>query len=141
MSDTFEILQEKLIRMSQYIAELKQFSAYTYEEYTGDIKIKYSVERLLQLIVDLALDINNIILSYLKKPPASDYFNSFIELAEADVLPSEFAAKIAPATGLRNRLVHQYEKINDKIVYDCIGTTIIDFTRYMAIINGFIGFQ
>jgi hypothetical protein len=66
MSDTFEVLQEKLIKMSQYITELKQLSAYTYEEYADDMKIKYSVERLLQLIIDLALDINNMILSYLK---------------------------------------------------------------------------
>lgn len=39
----------------------------TYQDYVKDLLPKYAVERLIHLIVDLALDINNIILSYLKK--------------------------------------------------------------------------
>ncbi|MCM8901062.1 DUF86 domain-containing protein [Caldicoprobacter algeriensis] len=96
------------------------------------------MERLIQLIVDLALDINNILLSYMGKPPASDYFNSFIELAECGVLDSKFAADIAPSSGLRNRLVHEYDKINDKIVYESIDKIIDMYVLYMQAINKFI---
>ena len=96
---------------------------------------KYAVERLIQLIVDLALDINNIILAYLQKPPASDYFNSFIDLAECGVLPESLAVKIAPSTGLRDRLVHEYETINDRIVFESISETIEQYIIYMKEIN------
>ena len=56
--------------------------------------------------------------------PASDYFNSFINLIELEVLNEDFANEIAPSTGLRNRLVHEYERINDEIVYNNIDKTI-----------------
>ncbi|AEF17935.1 protein of unknown function DUF86 [Thermoanaerobacterium xylanolyticum LX-11] len=139
MDDTFQVIQEKLVRMLEHINELKQLSSCTYEEYVHDIKLKYAIERLLQLIVDLALDINNMILAYLKRPPASDYFNSFIDLSEIGILDVDFAVKIAPASGLRNRLVHQYEKIDDKIVYNSVKMTIEDFSKYVDIISRYIG--
>lgn len=48
----------------------------------------------------IPLDINNIIIK--DKPPASDYFNSFIELIEIGVFSKEFAYQIAPSTGYRD---------------------------------------
>lgn len=129
---------DKLIRMHQYIQELKELKPETYEEYLADTVRRYAVERVLQLVVDLALDLNNILLAHCNRPPASDYYNSFLDLAECDVLEPQFALSIAPSTGLRNRLVHEYEKINDQMVYDSIDLTISMYNQYMAEINGFI---
>lgn len=136
-----ELVTEKLIKMKDYLNQLKKFTPSTYQDYLKELLPKYAVERLIQLIVDLALDINNIILSYLKKPPAADYFNSFIDLAECGVLEDTFAIKIAPSTGLRNRLIHEYEAINDRIVFESIDETIEQYTFYMKEINKYINRQ
>lgn len=133
-----ELITDKLIKMKEYLNQLKKIAPDTYQDYLKDLVSKYAVERLIQLIVDLALDINNIILAYLQKPPASDYFNSFIDLAECRVLNESFAVKIAPSTGLRNRLVHEYETINDRIVFESISETIEQYTLYMKEINKYI---
>ena len=133
-----EIINDKLIKMKDYLGQLKKLSPNTYEDYVKDLITKYAVERLIQLIVDLALDINNIILSYLKRPPAADYYNSFIDLAENGVLDETFAVKIAPSTGLRNRLIHEYETVNDRIVFESISETIDQYTVYMKQINKFL---
>lgn len=125
-----DIVVEKMLKMHQHIKELKELKPSSYFDYIQDIKTKYAIERIIQLIVDLALDINNILLSYMSKPPASDYFNSFIELAECGVLDPKFAADIAPSAGLRNRLVHEYEKIIVKM--------IDMYAAYMQAINKFI---
>ena len=129
---TQEIMVEKLLKMKEYIKQLKIIKPPSYDEYLQNLTTKYAVERLLQLIVDLALDINNIILSYKGKPAAADYFNSFIDLADCNVLDSAFAMRIAPSTGLRNRLVHEYEEINNKIVYNSIDKTIAMYIQYMT---------
>jgi uncharacterized protein YutE (UPF0331/DUF86 family) len=105
-----EIIVEKLLKMKEYIHQLKVIRPASYEEYLQSLTTKYAVERLLQLIVDLALDINNIILSYKGKPAA---------------------AQIAPSSGLRNRLVHEYEEINNQIVYNSIEKTIDMYVLYM----------
>ncbi|MDK2805503.1 MAG: hypothetical protein PWQ94_667 [Thermoanaerobacterium sp.] len=60
-------------------------------------------------------------------------------IREAGVLDVNFAVKIAPASGLRNRLVHQYEKIDDKIVYNSVKMAIEDFSKYVDIISRYIG--
>ncbi len=126
-----EIIVEKLLKMKEYIHQLKVIRPASYEEYLQSLTTKYAVERLLQLIVDLALDINNIILSYKGKPAAADYFNSFIDLTDCNVLEPAFATQIAPSSGLRNRLVHEYEEINNQIVYNSIEKTIDMYVLYM----------
>jgi uncharacterized protein YutE (UPF0331/DUF86 family) len=55
-----------------------------------------------------------------------------MDLADCGVLPPEFAAQIAPSTGLRNRLVHEYEEVDNKIVYSSIDKTIDMYGRYIT---------
>jgi uncharacterized protein YutE (UPF0331/DUF86 family) len=126
-----DIITEKLIKMKKYLEELNSIKPADFNSYTQNLTTRYAVERLLQLIVDLALDINNIILSQKGKPAAVDYFSSFLDLADCGVLTPEFAIQIAPSTGLRNRLVHEYEEVNNKIVYNSIDKTINIYGRYI----------
>lgn len=129
---------DKLIKMEGYLQELKEFKPVTFEEFLSDKKTKYTTERLLQLVIDLALDINNLVIKNEGAYPASDYFNSFIELIELGVLDSGFAYKIAPSTGLRNRLVHEYEKVDDKIVYESIDKTYEYYVKYIKKIYAYL---
>lgn len=133
--ENIDLINEKLLKLITYINELKEIKPVTFEEYSQDTIRRYAVERLIQLIIDLALDINNIILSSNKKPPANDYFNSFIDLIELNILEQDLAYDIAPSTGLRNRLVHEYEKINDNIVYESIDKVITFYAKYASVIN------
>ena len=133
-----EAVVEKLIRMKEYNSQLKKVKPSSYKKYLDDVIARYATERLMQLIVDLALDINNILLAYNKKPPASDFFNSYIDLAEVGVLEEAFAVSIAPSSGLRNRLVHDYETVNNEIVYNSIDKMIEMYTNYMVKINRYL---
>jgi len=131
-------LTDKIIKMEQYLAELKEAKPKSYSDYSSNKMTRYGIERLLQLIVDLALDINNIIIKDVDRVPAADYFNSFIELIEIGVLDKEFAYQIAPSTGLRNRLVREYEKIDNNTVYKSIDKTYNYYIKYMKRIVGYI---
>ena len=130
MGDTVSIL-EKLKILKQYLAELDKWSKISFEEYEKDSIKKGAIERRMQLIVDVTIDINNMILKKLKKETSADYFNTFINLAEASVIEYDFALRIAPSTGLRNILVHQYQKIDDKRVYDSINEMKKDYKEYI----------
>ncbi|HZJ84691.1 MAG TPA: DUF86 domain-containing protein [Syntrophomonadaceae bacterium] len=132
-----ELINEKLIKLITYINEIKETKPNSFKEYEKNSTKRYALERLIQLVIDLALDINNIILSSNNKPPASDYFNSFIDLIELNILEYDFAYDIAPSAGLRNRLVHEYENINDEIVYESIDKVIAFYSKYVVIINKF----
>lgn len=133
-----EIIQEKLLVLHAYYQELQRIEHITYEEYQSNSLYKRTVERLIQLIVEVGTDINNMLLKGLSKSSTSDYYSSFIELAEAGVLPMEFALEIAPSTGLRNIIVHEYQKIDDEIVYKSIKKTLSYYLKYMKHINQYL---
>lgn len=48
------------------------------------------------------------------------YFESFLELGSLHVMDGHLARSLAPSAGLRNRLVHEYDDIDDAIVYDSV---------------------
>ena len=134
----FDIVQEKLGAIQQYYQELKELERATFKEYCSNNLYKRSTERLIQLIVEAATDINNILLKTLDKGISPDYFSSFIKLAEAGVITMDFALEIAPSTGLRNIIVHEYQRIDDSLVYNSIKTTLKYYLFYMKLIDDYI---
>ncbi|NJD04144.1 MAG: DUF86 domain-containing protein [Ruminiclostridium sp.] len=134
------IICKKLSVLLEYYKELKKVvKDISLENYSGQLLIKRTVEREIQLIVECATNINNMILKKLNKGPSKDYFNSFIDLAEDHVLELEFALKIAPSTGLRNILVHEYQKIDDEIVFRSIENVTKYYLEYIDIISRYLG--
>jgi len=110
----------KLKVLMKYLSELRELSKnLTLEVYLSSLASRRAIERQMQLIVETGTDVNNMLLRKLDLEPR-DYFNSFIDLAESGVLEMDFALEIAPSTGLRNILVHEYTKIDDVIVFHSI---------------------
>jgi len=137
MSDSDRICA-KLDKLYAYYAELKNISTISLEEYNHNVLYRRAIERTMQLIVECATDINNMLLKMHGQKGSTDYFNSFIDIAELNIIPTDFALKIAPSTGLRNILVHEYEDINDEIVYRSIGTCLQYYLEYMDLINQYL---
>lgn len=134
-----EIIYKKLAVLLKYYKEFRTITDnITLEEYKNNIMKKRSIEREIQLIVEFATDINNIILKKLESAPAKDYFNSFIELSENDIISIDFALAIAPSTGLRNILVHEYQTIDDSIVYKSISNIMTLYKRYLRLISDYL---
>ena len=129
------VIRRKLINLSEYIKELEPFLQYSYEQYISNYFIKRTGERLLQLIVENMVDINSILISEMNHAPSKDYYSSFEIIGKLGVIPMNFATELAPCTGMRNRLVHEYDKIQDKIVYDSIKKVIEMVNMYIEYIN------
>ena len=102
----------------------------SYTDYLRQPLPRYAAERLLQLLVDTAVDINAHLIVELTGAPPQDYYDSFIKAAQAGVLSAAFALSIAQSTGLRHRLVHQYEAIDHAIVHSAIAEAITQYTEY-----------
>lgn len=130
-----DLIINKLIKMEEYIGELEKYKPESYQEYKNDQLKRYAVERLIQLIIDLALDVNNILIKNSDHYPAKDYFTSFLELVDLEILPEEFAKDIAPSTGIRNRLVHEYEKVDNRVVFDNLDKLINYYLDYIKYVN------
>lgn len=130
-----ELVRRKLNKIIQYLDELAQVEEYTLEDYLDNFFIKRTVERLLQLVVEVATDINGHIIVDNGNPPPEDYYESFMLLATYEIIDRKLAKNIAPSAGLRNRLVHEYEEIDDQIVFESIPQALKQYKEYIACIE------
>jgi len=55
--------------------------------------------------------------------------------SDLEILSEEFAKDIAPSTGIRNRLVHEYEEVDNKVVYQNLYKLIKYYFSYIEYIN------
>lgn len=133
-----ETVKDKLTMIGEYITELEPFLKYSNKEISVDKSKLRSVERLLQLIVDEAVDVNSHLIAELNLESPREYRGTFIVLGKCAILPEAFANKISESVGLRNGIVHQYEKIETDRMLDDIRNNIGDYVEYIKFITVFI---
>ena len=75
------------------------------------------VERNLEIAAQCCIDISHRIISIERAQKPRDYYEAIIRMGELEVLPFEFARKLAPIAGFRNIMVHEYLSIDWDEVY------------------------
>ncbi|MDI6817436.1 MAG: DUF86 domain-containing protein [Actinomycetota bacterium] len=128
----------KINLISEDFKALKSLAELDYDEYTADPVNQVLAERYLERMIGRMIDINYHLLTELRHPPPTDYFKSFLDLVKIKVLPSDFARQIAPAAGLRNRIVHEYDDIDPKKVYEGLQAAVRDLPVYLKYLSKFL---
>ena len=62
---------------------------------------------------------------------AEDFQGTFYTLADNNILPKNFALKIAPVVGVRNRIVHGYESLEKSLFMSNLRKNYSDFEKYI----------
>ena len=81
-------------------------------------------ERLLERVIGRMIDINYHLITESGHAPPADYYASFTQLNMLGVYDAEFGRRIAASTGLRNRIVHEYDALDPRRVYEALATAI-----------------
>jgi uncharacterized protein YutE (UPF0331/DUF86 family) len=135
------LIRERLADLSQYLDELEPLTACGFKEYQEDYVKRHAIEKLIELIVEIASDINRYIIEASGQAPPQTYYSTFDEMGKLEVLPASLATRLASTTGLRNRLVHGYEKIQHTIVYRGLESFLGNYKRYFVLINDYLDAQ
>ena len=123
-----EVLVRKCKLMTKYLNELKPYREITFEQYFTD---HYAVERILELLIITACDIIFHLLTERKEPPPSTYGSAFIRAGEIGLIEKKLSESLSKAAGMRNILVHMYEDIDDRLVYESIQGALKDFNQFI----------
>ena len=89
------------------------------------------VERMLERMIGRMIDVTYHLITECGHPPPSDYHACFLKLAELGIVDHEFARRIARCAGLRNRLVHEYEEIDPRKVFESLQAARDDVVAYV----------
>ena len=132
------LVYRKMKDLDKYLGELEPLVSVTVTQYQKDYVKRHAVEKLIELIVEIASDINRLIIEGKQSAPPESYFSTFSQLGDLEILPKELSLHLASTTGLRNRLVHHYEDIEHKIVYHSAVRLVKDYRQYFQLIEEYL---
>lgn len=138
MTIDFNSTRRRLDLILDYLGELSPLRALTLSEFLGDIYKIRAAERLLEITIQAALDINNHILKQHFQISKKSNVDGFLELAQLGVMSEELAQALNQSGGFRNRLAHHYDSILSELVFQFIPQALTQFTDYVEQISDFL---
>ena len=133
-------IKRKIDRLSAYLNELKPHLELADKVILADQMKLRNLERLFQLIVDEAVDINSMLATDSSLESPESYRSTFYSLVNLKIIDENFADKISQSAKLRNQVVHEYEQLKPSEVVRGVKFQFPLFREYLTIlINKFIG--
>jgi uncharacterized protein YutE (UPF0331/DUF86 family) len=122
----------KLRLMEPLLDRLADLAGVTGEDLRRDLDRRLVVERILSVLVETAVAVNGHIAGSAGVPVPEDYRSSFAAAASAGAIPDDLARRLAPSTGLRNRLAHRYGEVDLDIVAAAVPHAHADYGEYVT---------
>ncbi len=133
-----EAVGRRLRLISETLESLESLGSVTVQRLRNEPLTRAAAERLLQVVVDLAFDINaHVTVAVLGRSPETGR-QSFLDLAECGVLSVDEAAQLAPAAGLRNVLVHHYVGVRLDLVAAAVEEILEQLPNYVTAVARFL---
>lgn len=124
------LILRKLAKLEECHQQIREYSEITAEDYAEDWKTQRIVERTLQIMIELCLDIAGHIISDKKLRIPDNYADTFRCIGEAGLIEPGIVEIMVKMTQFRNVIVHQYERINSGIVVSILQKHLEDFLKF-----------
>lgn len=95
-----------------------------------DKKTRLAVYKAMQEVVEASTDIVAMILKDEGKLPKDDYTN-IEKIFELNIIDRSVKEALNEADGLRNRLVHEYNELNDEIALESIQSLLVQIEEFV----------
>jgi len=130
------LILRKLAELDEYLEQIREYKDITIELYSKDWKTQRVVERTIQMMIEVCVDIAEHIIADRGYRIPTSYADTFRVLSEKDILSKELFNKLEKMARFRNIVVHNYDRIIGEIVIDILKRNLNDFLSYRdAIIN------
>ena len=133
------LVDRKALLITRDLAELAPLATRPLAEYLASPIDELVAERLLERIIGRMIDVNYHLLTETGHPPPADYYASFTQLAALGVYGADFGRRMAAYTGLRNRIVHEYDEVDPARVHETLATAVKDVAIYVRAVQDYLG--
>lgn len=124
------LILRKLAELEEYLGQVGEFKAIALEAYRSDWKTQRIVERTLQMMIELCIDICNHLIADQKLRVPSSNVDTFKVLQEGGLLSEQLFDSMNKMAKFRNLVVHQYDKIDGAIVVTILRKHLDDFNAF-----------
>jgi len=124
------LIMRKLAELEIYIKQMQEYSTITVKEYSRDWKMQRIIERTLQMMIELCVDIANHIIADKKYRVPTSYSDTFQVLEEEGLISKKQYKTMKRIAQFKNIIVHHYDKIDETIVVNILRQNLSDFLEY-----------
>lgn len=124
------VIRRRLIRLDRLLKSLEKYAGVTREEYVQNEELQSIIERRLQLLAQICIDIASYLIARLDLEVPDEEDNVFISLAKAGLLRDSLANRLKGLVRFRNILVHDYLEIDQEIVFENFKKNVQDFKDF-----------
>ncbi|WXG42064.1 MAG: DUF86 domain-containing protein [Candidatus Freyarchaeum deiterrae] len=138
MKERKESYLRKILSIQENIKSVKEWTAETnLEEFLGDKKTRFAVFKAFQEVVETCMDLAAMLIKDRGIPPEDDYTN-LEKLREEKVISEKMRDILSEANGLRNWVIHRYNKLNDSEAYNEILKLIGPVEEFVGVVKKWI---
>lgn len=123
-----QIIKEKISKIFEYLKIFEKYKNISYEEFLEEKH--FIIERIFELLVTTSTDILMHKMALQRESLPTTLRTTFLHAGELNWLPAKLAQRLADAAAMRNLLVHGYEKVDLKIIYESIQPALRDYTEF-----------
>ncbi len=127
----------KLDELETHLGELRSIAPSRFEEYLP-IEKRCACERLLQISVEVVIDTCALLVTGLRLGLPAEEDDLFERLARRGVVSAPMVQTLRRMKGLRNLLVHEYGRVDDRLVFETIRGRLDDFEAFKGEVLGFL---
>jgi len=132
------VVLNRLKFMTDYLQELRRFRTMSLEDYLSSFDQKVISERMMELIAQSAIDINEHILTRDKNIQPLSNKDSFIKAGQYGIITPELAVELAKSAGLRNILAHRYLALNYVELFNGIQAALNQYPLYIQQVTEYL---
>ncbi len=94
-----------------------------------ELQKQYGIYHAFQIGIEIITDLVSMIVKDVKLIPKDDYSNINI-IKNKKIIRADLAAKLTEANGLRNRIVHDYNGLDNELAYNRLKNLLKDFQEF-----------
>ena len=130
------LIREKLTRLAESVDEISPYLRQPYARYAGRKGDQRIVERLTQIIVEMASDTNDLLIANARGAPAPHARGSFEQVRDLGILPAALAERfIGRYVRIRNLIVHQYDRLDTRALFLASRRLTTDAKAYITAVQ------
>ncbi|HEY86064.1 MAG TPA: DUF86 domain-containing protein [Chloroflexi bacterium] len=122
------VILQKLQTLDEILVELRSLGRVTVKQLNSDWRTQRAIERDLQVLVEIVIDICQRIISLSGQSPAATGADAIARCIQSGVLSEQDAYR--QMAQFRNFIVHRYERIDVEILANMVNRHLNDFEKF-----------
>jgi uncharacterized protein YutE (UPF0331/DUF86 family) len=131
-------IEKNLSLIQGFFSELRQLSHMTEKDFLTDRRNPAAAESYLRRSLESVFDIGRHILAKSYGFKELEYKKIALELGERGIVEKDYAKLLLKMAGYRDRMVHLYEEVTPKEIYELLKNHLSDIERFISEISRFI---